>query len=487
MGEPKATLEDQRLVVRSGLWALAGLLLFVLIMGSIPQPQLTGIPLKLLGLSLALVPALLWLAFFLGQNRKHPQPKRIVLRVLFFSAIAASGAGIRLVDELFKLETWLPQDPWPRLLVLILIVGFSQEFLKYLVVRYTVFTTEDFLDRTDGILYGIVSGLGYATALNMNYVLSNQGVLLSVGSLHMVVTALAQAGFAAVGGYFLAGAKFGKRPTWWVPSGLILAAALNGTFTHLRREIIARGFTYNPWNAFLLALGFTIIVLVILFALTQRAERRNRAEISSGKPPREGQAADRSKPWERSFRYDTPVIGLAILMLIGGWAMKSIIEGERTTYQDSQAGFSIQYPSTWTLAERKGFSFSTRNLRAEGVYKPGMWIEIKVPPSREEIQIQSLVTPLTVDRGRQLFGYRVLNVTEAEIGGVAAMQIEYAYVEMPPGSAAQSALPVVVHSVDTLFLADDKLYIVTYAAADGSFPDYVPIFEGMIETMELGS
>jgi RsiW-degrading membrane proteinase PrsW (M82 family) len=279
MDEPKLTLEVQKLISRSGLWALAGLILFVLIMGWIPQPQLTGIPLKLLGLGLALVPAFLWLAFFLQQDRKHPEPKRIVLKVFFFSAIAASGAGLRLVDELFKLETWLPEDPWLRLLGLILIVGFSQEFLKYLVVRYTVFTTEDYSERTDGILYGIVAGLGYATALNMEYVLSNQGVLLFVGSMHMVVTALAQAGFSAVSGYFLSGAKTGEKPVWWVPIGLILAALLNGTFTHLRHEIIARGLTYNPWNAFLLALGFAILVLVILFTLTQRAELRNRDEI----------------------------------------------------------------------------------------------------------------------------------------------------------------------------------------------------------------
>jgi hypothetical protein len=64
MDEPRATLEVQRLISRSGLWALGGLILFVLILGWIPQPQLTGIPLKLLGLSLALVPAFLWLAFF---------------------------------------------------------------------------------------------------------------------------------------------------------------------------------------------------------------------------------------------------------------------------------------------------------------------------------------------------------------------------------------------------------------------------------------
>jgi RsiW-degrading membrane proteinase PrsW (M82 family) len=247
-------------------------------MGLIPQPQVTGIALKLLGLGLALVPAFLWLAFFLGQDWKRAQRKRILLRVFFFSAIAASGGGLRLVDELFKLETWLPENPWLRLLGLILVVGFSQEFLKYLVVRYTVFPTEDYLDRVDGILYGIVAGLGYATALNMEFVLSNQGVLLSVGSMHMVVTALSQAGFSAVFGYSLAGAKFGEKPVWWVPAGLLLAAALNGTFTHLRHEIIARGLTYSPWNAFALALGFALLALLTLFALTQRAELGKRVE-----------------------------------------------------------------------------------------------------------------------------------------------------------------------------------------------------------------
>jgi RsiW-degrading membrane proteinase PrsW (M82 family) len=281
MDKSKETQSILRLISRSGLWALAGLILFVLIMGWIPQPQITGIPLKILGMGLALVPALLWLIFFLEQNRKHPEPKRIVLRVFFFSAIAASGAGIRVVDELFNLEAWLPQEPLLRLLGLILIVGFSQEFLKYLVVRYTVFTTEEYTDRMDGILYGIVAGLGYALALNMDYVLSNQGVLLFVGSMHIVITALAQASFSAVAGYFLAGAKYGEKASWWVPSGLILAAALNGTFSHLRREIITRGLTYNPWNAFFLALGFAILALTILFTLSQRAELRDPVEIST--------------------------------------------------------------------------------------------------------------------------------------------------------------------------------------------------------------
>jgi RsiW-degrading membrane proteinase PrsW (M82 family) len=259
---------------RSGLAALAGLVLFVALMGLIPQPRLEGVPLVLVGILLALVPAALWLVFFYSQDRREPEPKRVILRVFFFGTVMAMGAGLLIIDDLFRVDEWSQISPWVRLGGLVLVVGFTQEFLKYVAVRYTVFPTPDFGDRVDGIIYGVTAGLGYATALNVEYVLSNQGVVLFVGSLRMVDTALAQASFAAVTGYFLAGAKHGARPVWWVPAGLTTAAALNGLVAFLRREVTVRGFTYQPLNAVLLAIAFVVVTLGVLFAILRRAEWR---------------------------------------------------------------------------------------------------------------------------------------------------------------------------------------------------------------------
>lgn len=271
--------EFRRDVWQSGVWALLGLVLFVVAMGSIPQPDFRGLHLIAAGVGLALIPALLWLAFFFRQNRRQPEPKRIVWRVFLFSGLIASGVGVRLVDDLFRIETWLYGSAWLRLFGVITIVGFTQEFLKYFVVRHTVFPTEEFKDLIDGVIYGVVAGLGYATVLNIQYVIDNQGVLLYVGSMHMVVTALAQAGFSAVTCYFLAGAKYGEKPIWWVPAGLTLAAFLNGLFSHLRHEITLRGLTHNPWKTFFLATGFVILVLGILFSMIHRAERKTAIDI----------------------------------------------------------------------------------------------------------------------------------------------------------------------------------------------------------------
>ena len=264
---------------RSALITFGGLILFVLLMSffqtPLPVKSMTSI---ILGILIALVPAIIWLVFFYIQDRHEPEPKRVIIRVFFFGALAASGAGLRLVNDFFRVGEWGQENPWIRLASLILIAGFTHECLKYAVVRYTVFPTEDFNDRVDGIIYGAIAGLGYATAMNVDYVISNEGVIFFVGSLRMVDTALAQAGFAAVTGYFMAGARNGDRPVWWVPAGLTIAATLNGVVAFLRREVAVQGLTYRPVNAFILSLVFITVTLAVLFAILRRAEFRGLSE-----------------------------------------------------------------------------------------------------------------------------------------------------------------------------------------------------------------
>jgi RsiW-degrading membrane proteinase PrsW (M82 family) len=193
----------------------------------------------------------------------------------------ASGVAQPLI-RLFQVDDWMTGSVWLELAALILIVGFIQEFFKYAAVRYTVFPTPDFGGRLDGIIYGVAAGLGYATALNLIYVLSNQGVVPFVGSLRMVDTALAQAGFVAVTCYFLAGARNGDKPVWWVPAGLTLAAVLNGLFSFLRQEISVQGLSYKPVNALLLSIAFLGVSLGILFFMIYRAQRSSGREEARG-------------------------------------------------------------------------------------------------------------------------------------------------------------------------------------------------------------
>ena len=105
----------------------------------------------------------------------------------------------------------------------------------------------------------------------------------------------------------------------------------------------------------------------------------------------ETQPTTKEIPWERSLRYDVVVFGMVILTLIAGWIMRLLVEGERTKFSDPEIQLSIQYPASWTTQKEKGHLLSVRNLRAEGTFKVGFWLEVKDYPAEAIKQVQELL------------------------------------------------------------------------------------------------
>jgi RsiW-degrading membrane proteinase PrsW (M82 family) len=258
--------------------ALVAFVLVVVGIDTFAKPTLEGGLLILTGIVMALIPAVIWLVFFYLQDRLEPEPKRYVVGIFILGGLLASAIGIPLVDDLFRVREWLYDSALVQLVGGILVIGFIQEFLKYAAVRYTLFDSREFDERMDGVIYGTAAGLGYATMLNIQYVLSNAGVDLSVGVIRIVITALAQASFAGIVGYFLAQDKFEGKPVWWMPCGLALAAVLNGVFVFVRDLASVRGLQFNPWNGLILATVIALLILAALFWLMRRANRATLAQ-----------------------------------------------------------------------------------------------------------------------------------------------------------------------------------------------------------------
>ena len=248
---------------RSGLWqadiaSIVLLILFVLAIFGLEawlKPQFTPTTLVITGIIMALIPAAIWLAFFYRRDRLEPEPKSLVLQMVILGSLLASAVGLPVVNGLFAVPTWLSSSPaWAQLLGGIFIVGMTQEFLKYAAVRFTVYYAPDFDESIDGIIYTTAVAIGFAVVLNINFVVSSGGVDLGSGAIRMVLTTLAQASFAGVVGYFLGRMKFEKRPLWWMPLGLMVAAALNGLFYFLRGSLSQGSLgTVNSWLGLLLA------------------------------------------------------------------------------------------------------------------------------------------------------------------------------------------------------------------------------------------
>lgn len=277
--------QDRRSVWASGVVQIVGVLVFVGLVALIvsrTKPALDGVALVWAGIVLALIPALLWLGFFYQQDRLEPEPKGFVLGVFLLGGLLASAAGIPLVRDLFQVQAWMSRSTAANILGSILIIGFVQEFLKYAAVRYSVYLSPEFDERIDGVIYGTAAGLGFATMLNIHYVTANAGVDLGVGVVRIAVTALAQASFAGVSGYFLGRAKFEEEPVWWLPLGVTIAAVLNGLFTYVRGEIVTVGLRYRPVNGLVLATAVALATFALLYYLMRRANRLTLAAGSAG-------------------------------------------------------------------------------------------------------------------------------------------------------------------------------------------------------------
>ncbi len=227
---------------RSGVWwaslaGLAGLVGFVALvafLASLTRPHLQGLGLLLTGVILSLVPALVWGALFYIQDVQEPEPKQVVVSVFLLGALLARAVGMPLVNELFRVPQWIDASPLYHILGAVLVVGFTQQFLIYAAVRYSVYNSAEFDQRVDGVVYGTAAALGYATMLNVQYVVASGGLDLVSGIIRIAVTALALASFGGLVGYFLGRCKFEDEPLWWMPgtsrcSGKTTAAMRRGS------------------------------------------------------------------------------------------------------------------------------------------------------------------------------------------------------------------------------------------------------------------
>lgn len=269
-----AATTSNKTFIRSGLINLGLIVVFtvaVYFLAGVLPADFVESNLLLIGIILAIIPAVLWLAFFYQQDRLEPEPHHYVAGVFFIALLATDFLWRRVVTDFFHISDWIATDNLSAIIGNVLIVGFLFQGLVYLVLRLTVYPTEEFDERMDGIVYGTAAGLGIATMLNINFILDSGGADLGLGVIHVVVTALAQAAFGGVVGYFMGEMKFTDEPAWWMPLGIVIAAALDGLFEYLLVEVNQAGLEVSPLRGLIFAILVAALTFGALIWLIQRA------------------------------------------------------------------------------------------------------------------------------------------------------------------------------------------------------------------------
>ncbi|KJD35013.1 branched-chain amino acid aminotransferase [Tamlana sedimentorum] len=107
------------------------------------------------------------------------------------------------------------------------VVGLTEEFSKYIIVRYYAQKKVDFNEPFDGIVYAVMVSMGFAATENIFYVLEG-GYQTAI--LRAFTAVPAHATFGILMGYFMGTAKFAKNRIILNLIGLLLAVIFHGAY-----------------------------------------------------------------------------------------------------------------------------------------------------------------------------------------------------------------------------------------------------------------
>lgn len=107
------------------------------------------------------------------------------------------------------------------------VVGLTEEFSKYVIIRYYAQPHKEFNEPFDGIIYSVMVSMGFAATENMMYVLQG-GVETAI--IRAFTAVPAHATFGILMGYFIGKAKFSNNRVILNLTGLFLAALFHGAY-----------------------------------------------------------------------------------------------------------------------------------------------------------------------------------------------------------------------------------------------------------------
>lgn len=183
---------------------------------------------ELLALALAPGIAIMWFIYSADKLEKEPLKALILSFLLGMLAILPTllleTAGVHLLDRLLAKEGWLYYS-----LLAFVVVAFTEELMKWAMVRLYAYKRAFFNEPFDGIVYGVMVSMGFATLENIGYVFQFGW---QTGLLRMVLAVPAHATFGVLMGYYFGLARFvGKEREWGLKIwGLLLAVLFHGLY-----------------------------------------------------------------------------------------------------------------------------------------------------------------------------------------------------------------------------------------------------------------
>ena len=176
----------------------------------------------------AIVPVCIIIIYIYVKDKYEKEPKRL----LFLSFISGAIVSILITTILYTgFDVLLPLDNHfsirQQFFKAFFVVALTEEFSKYIIVRYVSQPQKAFNEPFDGIIYAVMVSMGFAATENIMYVLQGG---YQVAILRAFSAVPAHATFAILMGYYMGKAKFSNSKVKLNFTGLFLAVFFHGSY-----------------------------------------------------------------------------------------------------------------------------------------------------------------------------------------------------------------------------------------------------------------
>lgn len=179
-------------------------------------------------LLLAIAPAMIIILYIYFKDKFEKEPIGFLVKNFLMGAIVSVIITLLLsiiANQFFPLtnETSIFQ----QFIKAFFVVGFVEEFSKYIIVKLYAQKNVEFNEPFDGIVYAVMVSMGFAALENVMYVFQ-YGV--STGIIRAFTAVPAHATFGILMGYFMGLAKFSKNRQLLNITGLLVATFFHGAY-----------------------------------------------------------------------------------------------------------------------------------------------------------------------------------------------------------------------------------------------------------------
>lgn len=223
-----------------------------------------------------IIPALIWLAFWLHEDRKNPEPNRLILLTFFFGMLAVPVAfflqfifGNLLIGQ--QELRFAFESNYVAAIITMIIWAASEEIVKYAAAFLGGISKKANDEPIDPMIYMITAALGFAALENTLFLfepllLGDTTTALITGNMRFVGATLLHVTSSAIVGLFISLSYYKSAliKKHYLITGLILSIGLHTIFN----SFIIRAGKFT-------VIGFAVVWLVsiLLIYLFERIKR----------------------------------------------------------------------------------------------------------------------------------------------------------------------------------------------------------------------